>query len=120
MYALRVKKVTKPSRKEEAIYYSDFSGKCFGECGPDITITLEFGYGSKYDGSSLELHLSDEDLNPLIIAIKNNISQDYKKILETELTKMDEHYENSVQARDWFNCETICNSADLIKHLLDK
>jgi len=62
-----VKKITKPFCREEATYYSDFSGKCFGECGPDITLKLEFGYGSKYDGAAIELHLSDRG-HPCLVA----------------------------------------------------
>ena len=46
-----MKKITKPKQKEEAVYYSDFSGKCFGEYAPPVRLKLEFGYGSIYDGS---------------------------------------------------------------------
>ena len=52
-----MKKIIKPAEREEAVYYSDFTGKVLNECGPDITLKLDFHYGSKRDGANLELHL---------------------------------------------------------------
>ena len=39
-----MKKVTKPAEKEEAVYYSDFSGKTFGEFFPHVEVNIEFNY----------------------------------------------------------------------------
>ena len=83
-----MKKITKPAEREEAVYYSDFTGKVLNECGPDITLKLDFHYGSKRDGANLELHLSDDDIAPFIDLIKSKISLDLKEYLKKKLNKV--------------------------------
>ena len=56
-----MKKILRPSSLEEAVYYSDFSGKCFGNLPPPVVAKIEFNYGSKQDGESLEFHFTDEE-----------------------------------------------------------
>ncbi len=56
-----MKKVIAPASRETAVYYSDFSGKCFDQFGPNAEMTLKFNYGSKYDSANIKLHLSDDD-----------------------------------------------------------
>lgn len=115
----KMKKITKPAEKEEAVYYSDFSGKCFGEFSPPIELKIEFNYGSGYDGSMLGFHLSDEDIKPIIDIIKKNISEDYKNFLRSKIEKYKKEYDVSVSFRDWDDCERIGYSVDLLKELLD-
>lgn len=59
-----MKKILKPQEQEEAMYYSDFSGKLLPDSetfGPPIEIKISFNYGSKLDTENLELHLDDND-----------------------------------------------------------
>ena len=114
-----MKKVTKPAQKEEATYYSDFSGKCFGDHHPPVELKIEFNYGSKHDGSMIGLHLTDEEVKPILDAIKKNMSEDYKNFLMQKLNAYDEEYQESWDFRDWSSCDSICNSIDLLKELLD-
>ncbi len=72
-----MKKILKPSELEEAVYYSDFSGKILNE-QPPIEISIDFNYGSKYDGCKLELHLDDEDFDQLLNFLKTKLSEDFK------------------------------------------
>jgi hypothetical protein len=112
-----MKKITKPAQREEATYYSDFSGKCFGEVAP-IELKIEFSYGSKYDGSKLSFDLDDKDVEDLLFFLKSKLSNDFKKSLKTMYTILDEKYEDSVDSRDWTDCEFICNEKELIKKLI--
>jgi hypothetical protein len=112
-----MKKITKPAQREEATYYSDFSGKCFGEI-PPIELKIEFDYGSKYDGSKLSFDLDDKDIEDLLFFLKSKLSNDIKKSLKTMYTILDEKYEDSVDSRDWTDCEFICNEKELIKKLI--
>ena len=61
-----MKVIQVPAEKEEALYFSDFSGKPLDLCGPDITLTLDYGYGSIDDGTRIVLHLDDSDIRDVI------------------------------------------------------
>jgi hypothetical protein len=50
-----MKKTTRPAQREEAVYYSDFSGKCFGEI-PPIELKIEFGDGENQRLLSIHTH----------------------------------------------------------------
>jgi hypothetical protein len=113
-----MKKTTKPAQQEEATYYSDFSGKCFGGMHPPVELILDFGYGSKYDGSKLRFDLDDDDVNDILALLKSKLSNDSKKALKTMYTILDDKYENSVQSRDWDDCRFTCNEQDLLKKLI--
>jgi len=114
-----MKKIIKPLEKEQSVYYSDLSGKCFGEWGSPVEIKIEFNYGSKYDGSQISLHLSDEEAELLLSCIKLKASADYKSSLKKQLDKQEKEYCESVDFRDWESCEQKQNSIDLIEYLLD-
>jgi hypothetical protein len=74
-----MKKILTPPVKEDSVYYSDFTGKCFGSLEPAVVLTLQFGYGSKWDGNSITLHLTDEDIGPILQAIQNNLTPESRK-----------------------------------------
>ena len=114
-----MKKVTKPAENEEAVYYSDFSGRCFGEWIPPVEVKIEFNYGSEYDDSMISLHLTDEEVKPILDIIKKHASEDYKNLLKHKLDVYDKQYDDSVSYRDWTSCDRIANSVDLLKELLD-
>jgi hypothetical protein len=113
-----MKKITKPLQKEEAVYYSDFSGKCFGEMIPPIELKLEFNYGSAYDGTNLTFHLDDKDIEDVLFLLKAKLSNDTKQTLKDMYTRLDSENEDSIQMRDWTSCDYICNQQDLLKKLI--
>ena len=113
-----MKKLTKPAEKEESVYYSDFSGKCFGDFHSPVELMIDFNYGSKYDGSKLRFDLDDKDLEDVLMLLKSKLSNDTKKTLKTMHTILDDKYDNSIQSRDWTDCEFICNEKNLLEKLI--
>ena len=113
-----MKKITKPAEKEEAAYYSDFSGKCFGEFGPPIQLKLEFNYGSVYDGSSFTFDLDDKDIDDILFVLKGKLSNETKKDLKQRFVALNDNYEQNVQERDWTSCDYICNEKSLLTKLI--
>jgi hypothetical protein len=115
-----MKVVTKPNVKEEAEYYSDFSNTKFDICGPDVEVTLDFNYGSKYDGANLKLHLTDSEVQLFLDIIRENISSKFKQEMKHKIDKYQKDFEDSVDLRDWDNCEYISNNLDILKHILEE
>ena len=70
--------------------------------------------------------LTDDQKNQLfkpyqlnqVNTLLNKLSNDSKKALKTMYTILDDKYENSVQSRDWDDCNFICNETDLLKKLI--
>lgn len=89
-----MKKVITPARKETAVYYSDFSGKCFDSFGPNACLTLEFNYGSKHDFGKIELHLSDEDAEKVLDFLKTKLSEDSIDLLKKNLYPKDKDFKD--------------------------
>jgi hypothetical protein len=113
-----MKKITKPAEKEEAVYYSDFSGKCFGEYHPPVEMTLEFNYGSKYDGSKITFHLDDKDVDDILSMLKGKLINESKKPLKERYVELNNNYDDSVQTRDWSSCDIICNQKEFLERLI--
>jgi hypothetical protein len=80
-----MKKVLKPAEPEEVVYYSDFSGKLLEHNMVPVTVKIECGYGSEYDGSSVELHLTDKGLNNLLVYLKDRLCQETKDELKKQI-----------------------------------
>ena len=80
-----MKKVLKAAEPEEAVYYSDFSGKLLDHNIVPVTIKIECGYGSEYDGAELELHLTDKGLNNLLVYIKDRLSEETKEEFKRQI-----------------------------------
>jgi hypothetical protein len=68
-----MKKIIIPEQKEEAVYFSDFTGKPFEQFGAPVELKFEFNYGSKYDNYSFTLHLDDKDIQPILDLIKSKV-----------------------------------------------
>lgn len=113
-----MKKILKPKEEEEAVYYSDFTGKCFGEFHPEVTLKLEFNYGSKFDGSHFTLDLSDKEAESMLELIKSNLSQDYKLSLKKNLATRITHLNEAIDARDYTQSDYYSTSVDLLQFLL--
>lgn len=113
-----MKKVTKPASKEEAVYYSDFNGESFGNFFPDVQLTLEFNYGSIYDGSKIQLDLSDEEAQTIIHFLRDRVSEDFKTHLKKQLDVCSKDFDDSMQMRDWDSCDRISNNTQLFKTFL--
>ena len=115
---INMKKITKPKQKEEAVYYSDFSGKCFGEYDPPVRLKLEFGYGSIYDGSNLVFDLDDLDISDILFILKEKLTKETKKDLKQKFDTLDDKYEQNIQNRDWSECDYICNEKHILARLI--
>ena len=114
-----MKKVIKPAEQEESVYYSDFTGKCFGVFGPDITLSIAFDYGSKYDGQELKFHLTDKEAEEVLEFIKSKLSEDYKKTLKEKMQRNTICLDDSINHRDHSSANFYSNSCDLLKFLLN-
>lgn len=80
-----MKKVLKPSQPEDCVYYSDFSGKLLDHNMVPVTITIDCGYGSKYDEAKWEIHLTDTELSNLLVFIKDGLCQETKDEIKRHL-----------------------------------
>jgi hypothetical protein len=88
-----MKNIIKPIQKEEAEYYSDFSGERFEHDIPEVEIKFSFEYGSKFDGSSFDIHLSDEESKEILLLIKSKLSDKTKQKINSYLEKAEKDYD---------------------------
>ena len=95
-----MKKILKAAEPEESVYYSDFSGKLLEHNMVPVTIKIECGYGSEYDGSSVELHLTDKGLNNLLVYIKDRLSpetkEEFKRQIDSNCQSSNDSYNNNL------------------------
>jgi hypothetical protein len=74
-----MKIILTPTQKEDAVYYSDFKGHLFNQFGPNVTIKFIFNYESKNDDQDFEIHLTDEETQPILDLIKSKLSEKSKR-----------------------------------------
>lgn len=99
-----MKKILKPGTSEEAVYYSDFTGKIFNpDFGPPVKLTIACGYGSIYDGDCLEFHLDDADLVEVIDLIKSKLTTDKKQDLKNHSAQYAEETEERPSLPNWLS-----------------
>lgn len=113
-----MKKIIKPAEREEAVYYSDFSGKNLGKFAVPVELKISCGYESKYDGSEIALHLDDDDLEKILSMVKTLVSENFKKSVLEKNKKFEKNYEDSMQMRDWDYCDRLLNGRDLLNKLV--
>jgi len=79
-----MKKILEPACEENAVYYSDFSGKILDSftSSPPCEVVIRFNYGSIYDGDEITLHLSDEDVRDMVKFIKSRLIDEAKEELK--------------------------------------
>jgi hypothetical protein len=114
-----MKKIIKPAEREEAVYYSDFSGKNLGKFAVPVELKISCGYESKYDGMDISFHLDDDDLEKIITYLKSNISNDFKESITKKIDKYDNDYEASMQMRDWDACDNVLNNLCFLRKLVN-
>jgi len=114
-----MKKIIQPEQAEEAIYFSDFTGKPFMDgLPPPVKVKFNFNFGSAYDGASFSLDLSDEDTEGLISIIRQKLSEDAKKQLGKKLHYLDLQLEDDIQSKSYSACEYTSNSRLVLLKLL--
>ena len=114
-----MKIITRPRQEEEAEIFSDFSGERFQHDIPEVTIKMSFNYGSKFDDSEIEFHLSDDEAKDILKSIKSRLSDRTKQVIDERLQKAERDYDDSFQCRDWHGCDYYAASIDLYKYLLN-
>ena len=115
---LPMKKILKPAEKEEAAYYSDFTGKLLDGCGPEVELSMNFSYGSEYDGARFILQLNDEDAKEVLLFLSSKISSDCKKEIQKNMQQLDERYDDAMDSRAWGECDYFYNKIEVLKKLL--
>lgn len=113
-----MKKTLKPAEKEEAVYYSDFTGKPLSEFGPEVDLKMSFDYGSKYDGARFTLHLSDEDADGILSFLASKLTEEARKEIQTNLEQFDSRYDDAMDSRAWHECDLLHNNREVLKKLL--
>ena len=114
-----MKKIIKPAEREEASYYSDFTGKPLNECGPDVELNMSFSYGSQYDGSRFTIHLSDKDAIEVLAFLASKLSTDCRKDIQRNLEQFDVRYDDAMDSRAWEECDMLHNNRSVLKKLLN-
>ena len=114
-----MKKIVQPKQSERAEYFSDFSNKSFEGFCPDVQIKFEFNYGSEFDGSKVEFHLTDQEAKHVLDFIRMNLSEGKINELKTRLESVQKDYDDNMDARDWQSCDYFSNSIDLYRYLLN-
>lgn len=119
-----MKKIIKPKQEEKAEYFSDFSGKPFGDevafFDPDVELKFEFNYGSEFDGSRVDLHLTDQEAKRVLDFIRMNLSEAKIAELQTKLESNKKNYQDNADARDWQSTDYFGNCISLIEYLLNE
>lgn len=116
-----MKKTLKPAEREEAAYYSDFTGKPLRDSehyGPTVKLIMDFSYGSEFDGAAISLHLSDEDAKDVFKFLATKISSDCKKEIQKNLEQFDVRYDDAMDSRAWDECDLLHNNREVLKKLL--
>jgi hypothetical protein len=115
-----MKKVLEESKREVAEYYSDFSGERFLHDIPEVVLKMSFGYGSRFDDSEFEIHLTDEENKQILNLIKNNLSDKSKDFISKLLDTNEVNLESAIHSRDYNSCDYYSSNCNLFSFLLDK
>jgi 1,4-alpha-glucan branching enzyme len=114
-----MKKIIQPIQKEKAEYFSDFSNKSFNCFGPEAEIKFEFNYGSEFDGSSVEFHLTGDEAKHILDFIRMNLSEGKITELKNKSEQNKKDYDDNMDARDWEQCDRFGNCVNLYQYLLN-
>lgn len=100
-----MKIVKTPSTPEKSVFLSDFSGKEFPYVTPEVRVTMEFNYGSQYDGARLSIDLFEKEASEILEIIFRNLHEDSKKIMKHALENSWDEYVKCADMRDWQGCD---------------
>lgn len=115
-----MKKLIKAAEREQNKIHCDFNGKRFRYDIPEVILKLDFGYGSTFDDSSIEFHLSEKDAKEIMNLIKDKLHKNTKEHFEKMLKKESKNYSDSIQFRDYNACEYYGSNIALYKFFLGK
>jgi hypothetical protein len=115
-----MKNIIKPKQREESEYYSDFSGERFFGDIPEVDMKLSFNYGSSYDGSNIEFHLSEQEAMEILLIIRNKLCDNTKNRIKTYLEKIETEYDSAVQFREWDSCDLYSSNMNMYKFILNE
>lgn len=110
-----MKKIIKPATKEIVDFHCDFTGTKLEYSACDVRIF--FGYGSKHDGCSITLDLSDDAAEDLLEFIKSKLSKEAKLHLKEKIIQLNDRYSESMDTRAWSECELIGNNKHIFEYL---
>jgi hypothetical protein len=114
-----MRKIVKPKQNEECEYYSDFSGERFDHDIPEVVLKFEFGYGSPFDDSNWEFHLTHDESTEILQIIKNKISNNTKQDFAKTLKECEKKYDSSIESRDWSSCDFLASDICMCKFFLN-
>lgn len=103
----KMKIVQAPATPEKSTLLSDFSGKVFPYKTPEVKVTMEFNYGSKYDGGSISVDLFDPEASAILDVILKNLHASAKERFSKSLEGLHAEYEQCVSMRDWEGCDQV-------------
>jgi len=113
-----MKTVITPATPEKAEYYSDFSGEPFEQGFPAVEVSIRCHYGSRRDGASVQLDLSDREADELLSWISKRLCKKSRDAFKKELASVNKNIESSIQCRDWQGADLSYDEADLIQFLV--
>lgn len=115
-----MKKVIEPNKKEVAEYYCDFSGERFLHDIPEVTLKFYFGYGSRFDDSEVEFHLTEKESFQILNMIKNKLSEKTKLMFEKSLNESEACFESALHSRDYNGCDYYSANREMYNYFLNK
>lgn len=113
-----MKKIIKPQINEESEYFCDFSGEKLVDYIP-AEVKISCGYGSQYDGFSLNLDLSDAALEELLEFVKNKLSPQTKENLKELAHETHNYLDMAGDARDWDGFNRYANDKEMMEYLAE-
>jgi hypothetical protein len=77
-----MKKTIQPAKKEISELWCDGSGEDMPEGMPPLTVTMSFGFGSRFDGAEITLHYSEPEAEKLLQKIREGLCEKSLRALE--------------------------------------
>lgn len=114
-----MKKVISKAVQEKSEYFSDFSGKSLGSGDVPIELKIDFNYGSIFDGSRLELHLTDEENMEILEFIAKKLHTKTVNNIKQKIKYLESLTEDSISNRSWDESSIYMSNIQLYHHLLN-
>ncbi|MFA5234031.1 MAG: hypothetical protein WC390_06475 [Sulfurimonas sp.] len=111
-----MKTIIKPATREHSVIHCDFTGEKL-DMGPPLTLTLDFAYGSDFDGSCLEMHLSESGEKELLAFIKEKLTKQTKETFAAEIDSLKQDFTDNIDIRDLASIDFLDKNISLHKYL---